>query len=88
MTKFLLSQPGVGYILSERFNQDPVECSFSQQRSRGQQNDNPSMQQFMHNTQAIIMQKSLVTGSSSSIIKKEQTWNYLHYVDHSLREDA
>ena len=88
MAKFLLSQPGVGYILSERFNQDPVECFFGQQRSRGQRNDNPSVQQFMQNTQAIIMQKSLVTGSSSSITKKEQTWNYLHCVDHLQREDV
>ena len=55
MAKFLLSQPGVGYILSERFNKDPVECFFGQQRSRGQRNHNPSIQQFMQNTQAIIM---------------------------------
>ena len=70
MTQFLLSQSATGYVLSERFNQDPIEAFFGQQRSRGQRNDNPSVQQFIHNTQAIIVQKSLVTGSSSSITKK------------------
>ena len=58
MTKFLLSQPNVGYILSERFNQDSIESFFGQQRSRGQRGDNPSVQQFMQNTQAILMQKN------------------------------
>ena len=70
MAKFLLSQSSHGYILSERFNQDPIEAFFGQQRSRGQRNDNPSVQQFIHNTQALIVQKSLVSGSSSSITKK------------------
>ena len=65
MAKFLLSQPNARYILSERFNQDAVEILFAQQRSRGQRNGNPSVQQFMQNTQAILMQKTLVTGSSS-----------------------
>ena len=70
MTKFLLSQPNAGYILSERFNQDAIESFFGQQRSKGQRNDNPSVQQFMQNTQSILIQKTLVTGSSSSITKK------------------
>ena len=70
MAKFLLSHSSHGYILSERFNQDPIEAFFGQQRSRGQRNDNPSVQQFIHNTQALIVQKSLVSGSSSSITKK------------------
>jgi len=70
MAKFLLSQPNVGYLLSERFNQDTVESYFGQQRSRGQRNDNPSEQQFLQNAQAIIIQKSLVSGASSSITKK------------------
>ena len=60
----MLSQSNAGYILSKRFNQDSVESFFGQQRSRGQWNNNPSIEQFMQYTQAILM---LVTGSSSSI---------------------
>ena len=70
IAKFLLSQSDNGYILSERFNQDPIEGFFGQQCSRDKRNDNPSVQQFLYNTQAIIVQKSMVSGSSSSITKK------------------
>jgi len=41
MAKFLLSQPGVNFILSERFSQDPLEVFFGEQRAQGGQNDNP-----------------------------------------------
>ena len=67
--KFLLSQ-GMEYVLTERFNQDPVEVFFGQQRSRGGRCDNPSTKQFLRNTQAIIIQKSLALGGSSNISRK------------------
>lgn len=73
MTKFLLSHRGAKYILTERFNQDKVEIFFGQQRARGHRNDNPSVSQFMDNTQAIIIQKSLAIGGSSSISHKRST---------------
>ena len=47
------------------FYQDPMEIYFGQQRARGHRNDNPSVDQFMHNTQAVIIQKSLALGGSS-----------------------
>ena len=70
IVKFLLSHKGAKYILTERFNQDPIEIYFGQQRARGHRNDNPSVGQFLHNTQAIIIQKSLALGGSSSIRHK------------------
>ena len=73
MTKSLLSHRGAKYILTERFNQDTVEIFFGKQRARGHRNDNPSVSQFMDNTQAIIIQKSLAIGGSKSISQKRST---------------
>ena len=70
MVRFLLSFDDVQFVLSERFNQDPVEIFFGQQRSRGQRNDNPSVAQFLYNTQALVVQKSLAIGGSSNISRK------------------
>ena len=73
MTKFLLSHRGANYILTERFNRDKVEIFLGQQRTRGHCIDNPSVSQFVDNTQAIIIQKSLAIGGSSSISHKRST---------------
>ena len=70
MARFLLSKDGVHYLLSERFNQDDVEIYFANQRARGHRNDNPSVNQFMENAQALIVQKSLALGGSSNITRK------------------
>ena len=72
MTKFLLSHKGAQYILTERFNQDPLEIFFGQHRARGQRNDNPSAAQFMENSQALVVQKTLALGGSSSISNKKR----------------
>ena len=63
-------QDGMSFVLTERFNQDPVEIFFGQQQSRGNRNDNPSVTQFLQNTQALIVHKSLALGGSSNISKK------------------
>lgn len=60
MTKYLVSQGDVTF-LSERISQDPLENYFGQQRARGGRNENPSMQQCLHNAAAIRVQKSLAT---------------------------
>jgi len=70
---FLLNQEGIEYILTERFNQDSLEGFFGQQRSRGCRNDNPSVNQFLENTQALVVQKSLAYGGSSNIAKKRKS---------------
>ena len=59
MIRFLLSSDKVKFVLTEKFNQDPVEIFFAQQRARGQRNDNPSVSQFLENTQALSWFKSL-----------------------------
>ena len=60
-TYYHIKEQGM-YILTERFNQDPVKIYFGQQRDRGHCNDNPSVTPFMLNTQGIILQKSLALG--------------------------
>ena len=41
------------FFLSERLTQDPLEIFFGCQRQRGSSNENPNMQQFCKNTQAL-----------------------------------
>ena len=61
MTKYLLSQSDDGdlFVLSERVSQDPLENYFGQQRARGGRNENPSIQQCVHNAAALRVQKSM-----------------------------
>lgn len=47
--KEMLSLPGVHFLLSEKFNQDPLEQYFSKQRGMGGFCDNPTVRQFQHN---------------------------------------
>ncbi|KAJ8048790.1 hypothetical protein HOLleu_01252 [Holothuria leucospilota] len=44
----LLKIEGVEYILSDKFNQDPIEEFFGKQRSAGGHHDIPSLEQFGH----------------------------------------
>jgi hypothetical protein len=67
---FLLSLDGADFVLSERFNQDNIETFFGKQRARCGRGNNPNVQQFLYNTQAIRTTKSLSFGSSSNIKRK------------------
>ena len=67
VSKYLLSQKKGLFILSERFNQDPLEAFFGQQRLRGGRSDNPNVQRFLENAQAIRVQRSLAIGSSRNV---------------------
>ena len=58
VTTQLLSVPGVTYLLSERFNQDPVEAFFGKQRYKGRRSDNPSVKEFLDNTVSLRVQGS------------------------------
>ena len=71
--KFLLSHKGPKFILTEQFNQDNLEIFFGQQRARGQRNDNPSVAQFLENSQALVVQESLALGGSSSISDRKRS---------------
>ena len=77
VTKFLLSKDRIEFVLTERFNQDPLEIFFGQQRSRGCRNDNPSIKQCLENSQALVVQKSLACGGSSNITRKRKNMGSL-----------
>lgn len=58
MTPYLLSVPGVEFVLSEKLCQDPLESFFGKQRAAGGRNDNPTVQQFCQNTVSLRVQRS------------------------------
>ena len=59
MGHYLLSYPGVKFLSSERFTQDPLESFFRQERQRGGGSDNPNVLQFTYTTSSIRAQKSI-----------------------------
>ena len=65
----LLSLDGAMFV--ERFNQDSVETFFAKQRAKCGRGDNPTVKQFVYNTQAIRTSRTLSFGSSSSIQKRK-----------------
>lgn len=46
MVQYLLSYPGLKFVLSERFNQDPIESHFGKHRQMKGGNDNPTVSQY------------------------------------------
>ena len=61
LTEYLLGLPGVKYVLSEKFYQDPLESFFGKQRMRGGYNDNPNVQAFLKGTVSLRVQGSLAS---------------------------
>ena len=53
MVKYLFTLPGVKRFLSEQTSQDPLEKFFGNQGQRGGVNENPNLQEFCQNTQAL-----------------------------------
>jgi hypothetical protein len=53
MTQHLFSKTTAKSFLSEKISQDPLEKFFGIQRQRGRVNENPSVQEFCKNTQAL-----------------------------------
>ena len=51
--QYVFTIPGVKLFLSSKLSQNPIEKFFGQQRQRGSSNDNPNVDQFLKNTQAI-----------------------------------
>ena len=70
MAQFLLSQKEGLCLLSERFNQDPLESFFGQQRARGGRCDSPNVRNFLYNTQAIRVQITLAIGDGCNVRKR------------------
>ena len=59
LVKYLFTLPGVSFFLTERINQDPLEKFFGMQRQRGRVNENPNVQEFTKNTQALRVINSI-----------------------------
>ena len=53
LTKFLFTIPGVKIFLSEKLSQDPLEKFFGCQRQRGGTGDDPTVAEFVKNTNAL-----------------------------------
>ena len=53
--KLLLDVPGVKFLLSEKFNQDPQEEYFSKERGAGGANNSPTADQFGHNMMSLYV---------------------------------
>lgn len=51
--KYLFTLPGVNSFLSQRICQDPLERFFGLQQQRGGVNNNPNVEEFQKNTQAL-----------------------------------
>ena len=62
LVKYLFGQPNVTSFLSQRTCQDPLENFFGCQRQRGGTHDNPNVQEFIHNTQALRVINSFCKG--------------------------
>jgi len=53
LVRYLFTIPGVNAFLSNRLCRDPLENFFGKQRQRGRVNENPSVNAFVKNTQAL-----------------------------------
>ncbi|XP_071502692.1 uncharacterized protein [Diadema antillarum] len=69
LAKQMLTEPGVQYILSEKFSQDPLEEYFSKQRGIGGRHDNPSVSQFGSNMQTLQVAGACIRASKRSNVQ-------------------
>ena len=67
----LLKAPGVKYLLSEVFSQDPLERYFSKQRHRGGSCENPTAQIVPYNASTLVQQRSIYTDLKGMNVDKE-----------------
>ena len=68
----LLQTPGVNYLLSEVFSQDPLERYFSRQRHRGGSNDNPTAFQVPFNANTLLQQQSVYKDLKTMNVEAEE----------------
>ena len=59
LVNYLFTLPGATCFLSEKLSQDPLEKFFGCQRQRGRVNENPTVQEFCKNTQALSVVNSV-----------------------------
>ena len=70
--KELLHLPGVSFLLSEKFNQDPLEQYFGKQRGAGGSSENPTISQFAHNMQALYVASTSAKASRRGNCRRPQ----------------
>ncbi|XP_077866435.1 uncharacterized protein LOC144354656 [Saccoglossus kowalevskii] len=58
VTQYLLNQPGIVCVLSEKFNQDPLERYFGNHRQMKEGNESLSVQQFWHTSNTLQLRTS------------------------------
>ena len=54
-------------VLTERFQQDPLQEYFGNQRQRGRRSDNPDALQFAYNDRALDVQQNIVPIKSGNV---------------------
>ena len=72
----MLSIPGVRFLLTERFNQDSLESYFGKQQARGSYCDNPTVDQFFDNNNALRIINQLHLDLPGSNIRGRQRQQY------------
>lgn len=80
----LLRIPGVEYLLSEVFSQDPLERYFSRQRHRGGSNDNPTAYQVPFNANTLLQQQSVYKDLKTMNVRTDDQPIDLQVVSQSL----
>lgn len=65
LVEYLFTIAGVKVFLSEKVSQDPIEKFFGWQRQRGRVNENPNVQEFLKNTQAL----HVINGMSPTVTR-------------------
>ena len=80
----LLRLPGVKYVLSEAFSQDPLERYFSRQRHRGGSNKNPTACQVPYNAATLIQQQCIYHDLKTMNVEADQQSVELHVLSQPL----
>ena len=77
-TQFLL-QEGMEFVLTERFCQDSLEEYFGHQHKLGRRNDNPDIQAFGYNNNAIRIQRqvSCLSGNTRGREDRTRAWEQI-----------
>jgi len=78
MARFILRQPGVKFLLSERFCQDPVEVFFGHQRAKGGRNENPTVEQFCDSVVSLRVQSSAALDPIRGNCRKRPADKFIH----------
>ena len=73
LTRFLLKQPGVHYVLSAKLTQDSLESFFGKQRMRGGYCDIPNVSTFLYEAQSLRVQGSMALKPRRGNCKRGRT---------------